>query len=308
MPGSPHIEAYAAVDEQHVEAPDVARCLLRALVENVREAGPSTLCLHLSSQRSELRERAYALGFYSPGSQATLVKAAVGTILTSASWGEDIHRIAEATGLKFPSSPPLFSGNSTYLEIRSPDGERRFLTIGSLETSLPPVIFALQGRPAVVTPIKRSFAERLLGHSAQTSMLPDAALELHSERHFISGPNAIKYLRPGTLMLFYETGSERGEKGIIAIARVTGAFLTRRDELDVSRLHQSVLTEEAVRKLGRSPTKTVTVFDNVFRLDRPIPLAHLKAIGCGKPNDVITTRPITATQLEAILREGMGNY
>jgi hypothetical protein len=49
--------------------------------------------------------------------------------------------------------------------------------------------------------------------------------------------------------------------------------------------------------------KTVTVFDNLFPLPDPIPLERLQSLGCGRPNDLITTRPINDTQLQAILAE-----
>jgi hypothetical protein len=49
--------------------------------------------------------------------------------------------------------------------------------------------------------------------------------------------------------------------------------------------------------------KTVTVFDNLFPLPHPIPLKRLQSLGCGRPNDLITTRPINDTQLQAILAE-----
>jgi hypothetical protein len=49
--------------------------------------------------------------------------------------------------------------------------------------------------------------------------------------------------------------------------------------------------------------KTVTVFDNVFPLPSPISLDRLQTLGCGRPVDLITTRPISDTQLQAILAE-----
>jgi hypothetical protein len=49
--------------------------------------------------------------------------------------------------------------------------------------------------------------------------------------------------------------------------------------------------------------KTITVFDNLFPLPNPIPLERLQSLGCGRPTDLITTRPINDTQLQAILVE-----
>jgi hypothetical protein len=49
--------------------------------------------------------------------------------------------------------------------------------------------------------------------------------------------------------------------------------------------------------------KTVTVFDNLFPLPQPISLDRLQSLGCGRPTDLITTRPINDTQLQTILAE-----
>ena len=49
--------------------------------------------------------------------------------------------------------------------------------------------------------------------------------------------------------------------------------------------------------------KTVTVFDNVFPLPRGISLDRLQELGCGRPIDLIKTRSISDTQLQAILVE-----
>ena len=40
-----------------------------------------------------------------------------------------------------------------------------------------------------------------------------------------------------------------------------------------------------------------------YKVPHPIPLDRLQSLGCGRPNDLITTRPINDTQLQAILAE-----
>ena len=57
--------------------------------------------------------------------------------------------------------------------------------------------------------------------------------------------------------------------------------------------------------IGTSKAKTVTAFDNLIVLPKPVPLSSLKRIGCGEPHQLITTRPITAEQLSKILSEAL---
>ncbi len=104
-------------------------------------------------------------------------------------------------------------------------------------------------------------------------------------------------------MLFYESIKQGGSGEVIAMARVRQAYLKPFEALGVSDLEQSVLTSATIARIGKANMKTVTVFDNIFPLPRPVPLKSLKRIGCGRANDLITTRPITDSQLQEILIE-----
>jgi hypothetical protein len=87
---------------------------------------------------------------------------------------------------------------------------------------------------------------------------------------------------------------------------VRQAYLRPASEL-ASELGQSVLSESSLAEIGTSDEKTVTVFDNIFHLPNCVPLSSLQRIGCGRPNDLITTHPITDAQLQEILREAFPN-
>ena len=98
-----------------------------------------------------------------------------------------------------------------------------------------------------------------------------------------------------------------GHGEIVAIARVRQAFLKASQVLGVSDLKQSVLTTATLASIGKSNMKTVTVFDNIFPFPRAVPLKSLRRLGCGRPNDLITTHTISDTQLQAILGEAFDN-
>lgn len=103
--------------------------------------------------------------------------------------------------------------------------------------------------------------------------------------------------------MFYESHPPRGKGELIAIARVRRSYLKSVQNLEESDFIRSVLTTETIAEIGTSDMKTVTVFDNLFRLPYPISLKRLQSLGCGRPNDLITTRPINDTQLQEILAE-----
>jgi GNAT superfamily N-acetyltransferase len=306
-PGSKQTTAWAVVDERHPEAPNVARLLLRTLLDSITTNGPREIRLELVAHQSELRDYAHRHGFYSTGPHGFLVKIAGGRILTPENWRSSRDEIYSACNLKLPLDAPDCSDIGQLIDVLSPDGYRRYVPLDTLESHLSPVLLCLRGRPAVVTPIERRFAEPLLGHSPQSSLLPAASASLFTERHFLCGPYAIKHLRRGSLMLFYESGGSKGLKSIVAIGRITQAYLKRRDEVDISVLEKSALTSTSLKDLGASTTKAVAAIDNIFPLPRPVHLSFLRKIGCGDRNQLITTRPITDQQLHAILNEALAN-
>ena len=91
---------------------------------------------------------------------------------------------------------------------------------------------------------------------------------------------------------------------IVAVARVQRAYLKPAQAIDHGDIDPSVLSCETLSTIGRSALKTVTAFDNLILLPRPVPLASLQKLGCGEPHQLITTRPIDAMQLAKILDEG----
>ena len=174
-------------------------------------------------------------------------------------------------------------------------------------TLLAPCLFCLNGRPAVITPIQRSFSEPLLGHSDQGSLLPDFSASLFAQKHFVSTSRSLKHFSRGTIILFYESGKKDGRSALVAIAKVQTAYLREANRLSAAEYERSVLTVDNVSSIGVDQLKTVTVFDAIFPLPTQIPLSVLEELGCGRPTDLITTRPITPVQLQAILKRAFPN-
>lgn len=297
----------AAVNEAHAEAPSVARELLRHITQHMAGHGPCSLVLMLPPHQSHLREVAFALGFRAANDHSPLSKVIAGSVLTNSTWATHRATLARICGLKLPESPPRFVSPNQSVEIYTPDGNRRYVPLDLLETLLSPVLFCFADRPAVISPIERRFAEPLLGHSPQASLLPAHSASLYAARHYLSDPRSLKYLQRGALMLFYESSAGRGQQAIVAVARIVESYLRRRDALLLSDLQPSVLRPETLDQIGQAEIKAVSVIDNIFPLNKPVPLARLQLLGCGDFNQLITTKPITTDQLAHILLEGFPN-
>lgn len=299
--------ARAAINEAHAEASNVARALLRHITQQVASDSPCSVVLTLPPHQSHLREVAFSLGFRAASDHSPLSKVIAGCVLTHASWAAHRSNLARICGLKLPDTPPRFLSPSQTIEIYTRDGNRRYVPLDLLETLLSPVLFCFEGRPAVISPIERRFAEPLLGHSRQASLLPAHSASLYVTRHYLSDPRSLKYLQRGALMLFYESSKGGGQQAIVAVARIVEAYLRRRDALLLSDLQPSVLRPETLDEIGQADIKAVSVIDNIFPLSKPVPLARLQLLGCGNFNQLITTNPITADQLASILLEGFSD-
>lgn len=295
--------ARVAVDETNPHALSAARILLIYLLEQLSPNGPYQVRLELPPHQSYVRELASGFGFSRSPEQNCLSKIILGGVLTSKTWSTYQEKLAKKSNLKLPASIPTYRSIDQQIQILTPDGNQTHVTLDSLESLLSPALFCLPGRPAVITPVQRSFSEALLGHSRQASLLPMSTASLFQDRHYLSSPRTLQHFKRGTLILFYESTKQKGRSEIVAIARVRQAFLKPSNTFDESDLTQSVLTATSLPNIGKSNIKTVTVFDNIYPLHHPVPLKSLQRIGCGRPNDLITTHPISDIQLQEILRE-----
>lgn len=293
-----------AVDEASPHAFNAARILLIYLLEQLTPHGPRQIRLEMAPHQSHVRDLALGFGFTGTPDQYCLSKLILGRVLTEGTWSVYQAELASRGRLRLPSSIPVYRSANQHIQILTPDGNQTHLPLDVLESLLSPALFCLPGRPAVITPVQGSFSGPLLGHSPQGSLLPRGTASLFQDRHYLSHPRTLQHFKRGALILFYESTKHGGRGEVVAMARVRQAYLKPSDALAIADLEHSVLTAESLGSIGKSNTKTVTVFDNIFPLPHAVPLASLKRIGCGRPNDLITTRPVSDAQLQEILMEG----
>jgi GNAT superfamily N-acetyltransferase len=294
----------AVVDEETADSRLVARALLAQCLDVL--AGPgrlSSIHLRLPGRQTTLREIALGLGFCADRSGSDLVKLSFGSVIFAKNRADCLSSLAAFADLRLGSEWPAFREIDQQVAFIAPNGDRLHQPLEKLETFLSPALFCFPGRPAVITPIEYKYAQPLLRHSKQSTLLPESSSSLFSERHFISGRNPYRVLTRGTLIIFYESNPPRGKGELVAIARVRRSYLKSAQSLEASDYARSVLTSETVDEIGTSQMKTVTVFDCLFPFPYPIPLDRLQSMGCGRPTDLITTHPINDTQLQTILAE-----
>lgn len=295
--------AHIAVDENSMAANDAARIMLGYLLEQTSHQLPRHINLKFQPHQPTIRDIGISLGFRGVNNETWLNKITLGAVLTETSWPSYQSQLSRNNNIKLPEIIPKYEHPEQQIPIVTSDGNRRYVSLYDLETLLSPALFCLSGRPAVITPIQRNYAEPLLGHSLQESFLPSSRASLFQDRHYISASKTLIHFRPGTLILFYESGKNDGRCAIVAMARVTQAYLKPYEQLNNTDLEHSVLTTKNISNVGKNKSRTITVFDNIFVLPRPVGLSALRRIGCGADTQLISTNPISDIQLKEILHE-----
>jgi GNAT superfamily N-acetyltransferase len=298
------LHARVAVDETQSQALNAARVLLGCLTEQAASAGTTQVRIEFPLRQARIREVAGALGFGGLEADTSLTKLVLGRVVTQSNWKECRDELFLASNLLLPDSPPVFKDVDQQIRLVRPDGNVMHMPLTTLESLLAPGLFCLPGRLAVISPVRRDFSEHLLDHLPQRSLLPFARATLYREKHYLSGAATLKHFKRGNLILFYESAKKRGLGAVVALARVQHAYLKAQAAMEESDLDPSVLDSAGLEAIGRSKTKTVTVFDNLIRFEHPVPLLTLQRLSCGSPADLVTTHPINDIQLQEILDEG----
>jgi ribosomal protein S18 acetylase RimI-like enzyme len=296
-------EASLAVDEHVPCAPDAARLMIVHLMGRAREE-VQRMRLILAPAQACVREVALEMGFTGTDNTQALNKVSLHSVLLPRNWSVMRARLQTVSDITLPAAMPVFRQADQYIELTRPDGQRTQVTAFALETLLSPVLLCLPGRPGVLVPIQRDYAEHLLDHLDQLQLLPHAKALLYQQRHYLSSPRTLKAFARGSLMFFYESTRGHGQKAVVAVARVTNAYLSAEGAIDKADLDRSVLEPADLAAIGKSDIKTVVVFENVRTLPRPVPLERLKQLGCGEATQLLTSRVLTPQQIDSILLEG----
>lgn len=303
--GAP-IDARLAIDESSPAATDAARLILEHLAEQATPIGVTRIRLRFPDRQVVVREVADGLGFAkSNDNQAELQKIALNGIVTTDNWAAYRDSLSTASNVRLPDQPPAFRNVDQQIEVHSADGNRVHMTLLTLESHLSPALLCLPGRAATLTPLRREYAEHLLRHLPQGSFLPQARAQLFRQRHFINGSQARSAFSRGGLIVFYESSKGKGFGAVVAVARVVRSYQREEAALSGEDFNPSVLDSEQLSSIGKSRIRTVTVFDNLQILPRPVPLSVLQRLGCGTANQLITSRRLTDDQIQGILLEGL---
>ncbi len=196
------IVAHVAVDESIGGPEEISSALLRRVEDHLTDGVGHTIHIDLPPDQAIARETALSWGYRGPSSGGALVKIYLARVVTGHCWSSYRQELAELSGLRLPTTPPRYSHPDQQLAIITPRGEQAFHPLELLESLLRPIILALPGRPAVITPIRREYSSRLLEYSPQWSLLARDRPSLFPVKHYVGGAQVRGKVDRGMLMLF----------------------------------------------------------------------------------------------------------
>lgn len=300
------IRIHVAVDELQQNAHEIAQSLLRHVLGIMGSGEVGRIRLSCPPRQASLREVAATFGYVASTSVSNdLQKIVVKSRLTERNWAASRDSLATVGKLRLPDIPPAFRHIDQQISVIRPDSQKVLVSLFKLESLLAPMLLCLPGREGVMVPIRKQFEEHLLADSPQDTFLPRGKAQLAPLRHYLSDKKTMKNFVRGDLLFFYESVKNKGAGAVIAVGRVLRAYLRDESAMQTGDLAPSVLDSSRLSSIGVSKTKTITVFDNVLRLPRPVPLHELKGLGCGEAHQLITSQRLSSEQVQAILDKGL---
>ncbi len=233
-----------------------------------------------------------------------LIKLVVGGFVEAEQWSKLKLWIKSAVGLDILSSIEAINSTSENAECRSESGERRAVRWFDLETITGPVLYLFRSGGGVLIPIKRGFAEELLGARQATALQVQSA-RIRTERVYFRRAAKLD-VNAGQPIIFRETAKQHGSGSAIGCARLT---LNEILDIDVAKQkyrRQGVMdldryeTGDTAKKVG------VIGFDNFQEFLRPVSFQKLKELGAVSGAQNITAECVPGEVVRNVIRLGFG--
>ncbi|QFT78876.1 GNAT family N-acetyltransferase [Erythrobacter sp. THAF29] len=297
-------ELHLYADEGH---PDAQLCIRHSIQTACRDVGHSAFAvLRLRPQINQrlLQKVAISSHFHADRSRnqddRVLRKISIGRLLLPGDWKVLAEGIRTATGVSIEGTGA--SGPDWPLNIVDASGRERRVGLEEFEDLFGPTLVYTNQRPAILQPIRPSYAEELFGGGVQPSFLDHRKAAIKFEKAYIGGSYPV--IPDGGLIFFYESGKEGGRKAVIAVARILGRYTIPREEADAVSMDRGVVPTSEIRREGGRRLKTLIDIDTIMLFKDIVPKSRLSELGCWDGANLVTTKAITPKAAHSLLSEG----
>jgi len=238
--------------------------------------------------------------------ETMLQKVCVGQPIHRENWDQIRLKVSNLTGgVLLQKDMPSGIADDDLISFSSHDGKQLHIAKSDLEHLLSPTLLVTDARDGAIVPITRTWADDLFGTHEQGTLLTPPEAIARRERVYFSDPATFKLLKPGRVILFYESMRVvGGRKALIAVGRITQSNVTMVEDIEDSLLRKGVIDKRMLQDIANRGKQTVTMFDNIMYFRNPISYERLNELECNNGSNFVTATPISANQLEQILIEG----
>lgn len=294
-------------DSRHPATSTAADFLIEHAVRASVLSRPSRIELPHVTGQSATRRVAVTNGFLGSGlaEDKTLRKISIGAAITPSGWSSLRSRVERSTGLLLPETCPPFENDEQQIAI-SVEGKTASVSLADLETMMAPGLLLLPGRPVAVVPIRRVWAEDLVGGS-QLGLLPKPEAAFRSRRvYFASVVNQCNLVR-GRPIIIYESGKRGGSGAAIAVARVSKAEVLPKHQAPEALLRAAVMRGVQLDNLVKGATVLAVWFDNIMRFENPVSFDRMEGFGMDDKTKLVKSHMLEFETAVQILEAGRPN-
>ncbi len=251
--------------------------------------------------------RMYRAGPTTSGESSLLClqKLASGSLVTRDNWTDFVAWLAD-NGLQLESKMPGYEKvKRDGLKIFKSNNVTSFVKLEDLETYLENVLILFHNRPALVIPIRPTYAEELLGTAgAQHALFGNRDAWMKFERTYFRSPRNSKQAELGGPVVFYASGDTGAA---IGYGRVTRSKVDEVESIDVQISSSGVLTKDELADLADQDGNIhIVSFSGFQPFVNRVRYKELKDLGIGQAN-FQTLERINFAQLTELMRMGLQN-
>lgn len=304
------------VEETSPWAETVIDHVLESVLRDTPPSSMRVIVLDAAIEQSKTITTAVKRGFLKsfsggPRSPSELLnKLTYSGLITADNWSTFCREVEKVTGLRLPvRMPTLEEFNHTGIVIKNQSDLSIFnLRLFDFETLVSPGVVLCTGRAALVTPIQMKFAKGLFVYvQAQGELFPAPEALLRVEKAYFRSTRKASLFNPGSLILFYLSGSGGGTKEVIGCARITYSKILSINELELKLERQGVLSRCELEGIANREGKLhAFTFDNFNLFSMRIPFEFLKRGAMISSANLVTVEQLSSKHCAQILEYGFG--
>lgn len=204
-----------------------------------------------------------------------------------------------------PHFPNYDEINKSGILVKDLDNNKYKMNLFDFELFFSPSILMCKGRPAVIIPIQKDYAEAFYPVlTLQKELFPSGIVSMSNEKAYFRYPRRMKSLERGMLAFFYVSQKKGGSMSIIGYGRITFSQILDIKNLNERFYRQGVLSEGGILQRSEKEKIHVITFSNFSLFNYPVKYDLLKEKRMISGANMVTAESIDYITAKFILKTG----